>query len=62
MFSKNFIKQEFKSYTSFDFIYTYTRYRFKINKLWWNLPPENDQISFKTTETFVLQYKRIITF
>ena len=33
MFSKIFINQAFKSYTSFDFIYTYSRYRFKIIKL-----------------------------
>ena len=26
MFSKFFINQAFKSYTSFDFIYTYTRH------------------------------------
>ena len=35
MFSKIFINQAFKSYTSFDFIYTYSRYRFNIIKLWW---------------------------
>ena len=34
MFSKNFINRAFKSYTSFHFIYTYSRCRFKIIKLW----------------------------
>ena len=62
MFSKLFINQAFKSYTSFDFINTYSRYRLKIIKLWWYIPPENYQITFKTTETFTFQYRRIITF
>ena len=62
MFSKIFINQASKSYISFDFRYTHTRYRFKIIKLWWYLPPENYQISYKTTETFVFQNKRIIVF
>ena len=52
----------FKSYTSFDFINTYSRYRLKIIKLWWYIPPENYQITFETTETFTFQYRRIITF
>ena len=51
MFSKKFINQTLKSYTSFDFIYTYSRYRFEIIKLWLYLPPKNYQISFKTTVT-----------
>ena len=62
MFSKNFINHAFKSYISFDFTCTCSRYRFKINKLWWYLPPENYQILFKTIEKFVFQYKRIIMF
>ena len=32
MFSKIFINQAFNSYTSFDFICTYKRYRFKMIK------------------------------
>ena len=51
MFSKKFINQTLKSYTSFNFIYTYSRYRFEIIKLWLYLPPKNYQISFKTTVT-----------
>ena len=43
MFSKTFINQAFKSYTSFDFTYAYTCQRFKIFKLLvvfipWKLP------------------------
>ena len=45
MFSKIFINQAFKSYTTFDFRYTYTCYRFKIIKLRWYLPSENYLIS-----------------
>ena len=40
----------FKSYTSFDFIYTYTRYRLKIIKLWWHFP-------LKITKSFLKQLK-----
>ena len=47
MFSKFFINQAFKSYSFFDFIYTYSRYRFKIIKLWWYLLPENYQSHLK---------------
>ena len=62
MFPKICINQTFKSYISFNFTYTYTRYRFKIITLRWYLPPENYQISYKTTESFAFQYKRIMMF